>query len=47
MFFLLKKYAMGKGMHQVLWLYGPDHRITEVGAMNIMIFLDDGRGGKF
>jgi branched-chain amino acid aminotransferase len=27
-------------------LYGPDHTITEVGAMNIFILLDKGKGAK-
>ena len=38
---------MKKGLHQVLWLFGPDHEITEVGAMNIMILLDKGNGSKY
>jgi len=30
--------AMKKGHQQILWLYGPEHYITEVGTMNIMIY---------
>lgn len=34
------------GHHQVLWLFGPDHELTEVGAMNIfMVYIND-QGGK-
>ncbi|XP_036993591.2 branched-chain-amino-acid aminotransferase, mitochondrial [Artibeus jamaicensis] len=29
--------AKNKGCEQVLWLYGPDHQLTEVGTMNIFI----------
>jgi len=34
------------GVSQVLWLYGPDHQITEVGAMNIFFVMKkkDGSG---
>lgn len=27
-----------KGCEQVLWLYGPDHELTEAGTMNIFVF---------
>ncbi|KAI4497681.1 hypothetical protein M0802_007221 [Mischocyttarus mexicanus] len=38
---VLKK-ALQKGYHQVLWLYGEHHEITEVGAMNFfMVYLND------
>nr|XP_053630552.1 branched-chain-amino-acid aminotransferase, cytosolic-like [Cherax quadricarinatus] len=42
----IQKQAEARGLHQVLWLFGPEHRITEVGAMNIMVFLDKGNGEK-
>ncbi|KAB7505366.1 Branched-chain-amino-acid aminotransferase [Armadillidium nasatum] len=42
---MIQKEAMKKGLQQVLWLYGPDHRLTEVGAMNIMIVLKKKNGG--
>lgn len=31
--------AQQNGCHQCLWLFGPDHEITEVGAMNLFILL--------
>lgn len=31
-----------KGLHQVLWLYGEDHELTEIGAMNIfVVYIND------
>jgi len=30
--------AMKQGHQQILWLYGDEHYITEVGTMNIMVF---------
>ncbi|CAL4135118.1 unnamed protein product [Meganyctiphanes norvegica] len=42
----IQKIAEAKGMQQVLWLYGEDHQITEVGAMNLFVFLDKGNGEK-
>ncbi|XP_030636458.1 branched-chain-amino-acid aminotransferase, cytosolic [Chanos chanos] len=30
--------AVEKGCQQVLWLYGDDHQITEVGTMNVFLF---------
>lgn len=30
--------ALKKGYQQVLWLYGKDHQLTEVGTMNIFMF---------
>ncbi|XP_077294097.1 branched chain amino acid transaminase [Arctopsyche grandis] len=34
--------ASEKGLHQVLWLYGEDHQLTEAGTMNIfMVSIDD------
>lgn len=38
--------ALQKGLQQVLWLYGPDHQLTEVGTMNIFVFYQDEYGGK-
>lgn len=38
--------AASKGLHHVLWLYGPEHELTEAGIMNIfMLFIND-KGGK-
>ncbi|XP_004710703.1 branched-chain-amino-acid aminotransferase, mitochondrial [Echinops telfairi] len=30
--------ARNRGCEQVLWLYGPDHQLTEVGTMNIFVY---------
>ncbi|XP_047385217.1 branched-chain-amino-acid aminotransferase, mitochondrial isoform X2 [Sciurus carolinensis] len=35
---LLQQEAQKKGCEQVLWLYGPDHHLTEVGTMNIFVY---------
>jgi hypothetical protein len=35
-----------KGLSHVLWLYGEDHELTEVGIMNIMMFYINDNGGK-
>ena len=29
---------MKQGHQQILWLYGPEHYITEVGTMNLFIY---------
>ncbi|KAF7282634.1 hypothetical protein GWI33_002232 [Rhynchophorus ferrugineus] len=42
----VQKHAISKGRQQVLWLYGPDHQLTEVGTMNIFMFYEDEFGGK-
>lgn len=42
----VQKEASMKGLQQVLWLYGPDHQITEVGTMNIFILFINDKGGK-
>ncbi|KAM5237406.1 branched-chain-amino-acid aminotransferase, mitochondrial isoform 2-T2 [Ctenodactylus gundi] len=41
---LVQQEAQKRGCEQVLWLYGPDHQLTEVGTMNIFIYWthDDG-----
>jgi len=33
------------GVSQILWLYGDDHTVTEVGAMNIFFLLKTATGG--
>lgn len=40
----VQKEAERQGLQQVLWLYGEDHQLTEVGTMNIFMFYinDDG-----
>ena len=42
----VQKTAVEKGCHQVLWLFGEDRQITEVGAMNIFAFLINEKGEK-
>lgn len=34
------------GHHQVLWLFGPNHELTEVGAMNIFVVYINEQGGN-
>ncbi|BES90181.1 branched-chain-amino-acid aminotransferase [Nesidiocoris tenuis] len=43
---LLSKTATRQGFHQVLWLYGEDHQITEAGTMNIFIFIINDQGER-
>lgn len=38
--------AFSKGLQQVLWLYGPDHQLTEVGTMNVFLLVLDEQGGE-
>ncbi|XP_015423449.1 PREDICTED: branched-chain-amino-acid aminotransferase, mitochondrial [Myotis davidii] len=38
--------AKKKGCEQVLWLYGPDHQLTEVGTMNIFVYWTHEDGGE-
>lgn len=38
--------ATRKGRQQVLWLYGEDHQLTEVGTMNIFMFYINENGEK-
>jgi len=33
-----------KGYSQILWLLGKDHHITEVGTMNLFVYLKDKQG---
>lgn len=42
---LINKIAAEKGCQQVLWLYGEEQRITEVGAMNIFMYWKNEQGG--
>lgn len=42
----VQKTASNKGLEQVLWLYGEDHQLTEVGTMNIFMFYINDLGGK-
>lgn len=34
----VQKEAKKRGCEQVLWLYGPDHQLTEAGTMNIFVY---------
>ncbi|MEE6477442.1 hypothetical protein FKM82_011512 [Ascaphus truei] len=36
--------AIDAGCQQVLWLYGEDHQITEVGTMNLFLFWENENG---
>ncbi|XP_044303844.1 branched-chain-amino-acid aminotransferase, mitochondrial isoform X2 [Varanus komodoensis] len=36
--------AIKEGCQQVLWLYGDDHQVTEVGTMNIFMFWKNQQG---
>lgn len=41
----IQREALEKGLQQVLWLYGEDAQLTEVGTMNIFMFLINEDGG--
>nr|KAG5709083.1 hypothetical protein BaRGS_028539 [Batillaria attramentaria] len=34
----IQKVAAGQGCQQVLWLFGDDHQLTEVGTMNLFVY---------
>jgi len=38
--------AAKKGFSQILWLFGPELQVTEVGTMNIFFFWNKPGGGK-
>jgi len=40
------EHAAKLNCQQVLWLFGPDHEVTEVGAMNVFAFLQNKSTGK-
>lgn len=42
---LVQKEAARQGLEQVLWLYGDDHQLTEVGTMNIFMYFINDLGG--
>lgn len=42
----VQKHAAQNGLEQVLWLYGEDHQLTEVGTMNIFMYFINALGGK-
>ena len=41
---MFQKTAEKYGCQQVLWLFGEDHELTEVGAMNIFIYMEHPNG---
>lgn len=41
----VQRVATKKGLQQVLWLFGEDHQITEVGSMNIFAYFVNDKGG--
>ena len=43
---LVGKRATELGCQQVLWLYGEDEKLTEVGTMNIFVYWINENGGK-
>ncbi|XP_055930305.1 branched-chain-amino-acid aminotransferase, cytosolic-like isoform X1 [Argiope bruennichi] len=40
----IQKIAEKQNLQQVLWLYGENHQLTEVGTMNIFVFLVNAAG---
>ena len=38
--------AEGKGHQQVLWLFGEDQQLTEVGTMNLFVHWINENGGR-
>ncbi|CAG7649964.1 unnamed protein product [Allacma fusca] len=42
----VQRAAENSGLQQVLWLYGDDHQLTEVGTMNIFILIKNANGEK-
>lgn len=42
----IQKEAERGGHQQVLWLYGADHQLTEVGTMNIFVFWINNKGER-
>ncbi|XP_015523860.1 branched-chain-amino-acid aminotransferase, cytosolic [Neodiprion pinetum] len=42
----IQREALEKGLQQVLWLYGDDDQLTEVGTMNIFMFYINENGEK-
>lgn len=42
----VQRIAEEKGHQQVLWLFGEDHQITEVGSMNVFVYLINESGQK-
>ncbi|XP_070557934.1 branched-chain-amino-acid aminotransferase, cytosolic-like [Ptychodera flava] len=43
---MIQQEAVKQGCQQVLWLYGDDHQLTEVGTMNIFMFWKNAQGER-
>lgn len=43
---LIQQNAIKEGCQQVLWLFGDDHQLTEVGTMNIFVYLINDQNEK-
>lgn len=43
---MIQNEAVKQGCQQVLWLYGEEEEITEVGTMNLFIYWTNENGGK-
>jgi branched-chain amino acid aminotransferase len=43
---LSQKEAEKLGYNQILWLYGPDHQVTEVGTMNMFVAIKNKNGTR-
>lgn len=39
--------AEKENLQQVLWLFGEDHRLVEVGTMNIFIYMKNTDSGLY
>jgi branched-chain amino acid aminotransferase len=37
--------AAEQGHQQILWLFGEDNQLTEVGTMNLFVVIEDKKGG--
>ena len=44
---MAQKAAAKAGYVQNLWLYGPEHWLTEVGTMNLFVVFKGEDGGKW
>uniref|UniRef100_T1JE10 Branched-chain-amino-acid aminotransferase n=1 Tax=Strigamia maritima TaxID=126957 RepID=T1JE10_STRMM len=42
----VQRWAQDRGFQQILWLFGPDHLLTEVGTMNIFMLFENSKGEK-
>ncbi|CRK96718.1 CLUMA_CG010038, isoform A [Clunio marinus] len=42
----IQKEATAQGLQQVLWLYGEDHQVTEVGTMNFFMLMVNEQGER-